>query len=108
MSLAPSSTACLSRPFRSTGERSALRAGGFSDSVDRPDRDLLQTARLAGSSDLAPEDSLDRAPRDRKPGEREGRARETVEGALRPPPGVRERDDAVLDRDGIRRQVAGE
>src|SRR5581483_9704674 len=108
MSLAPSSTARLSRPFRSTGERSALRAGGFSDSVDRADGDLLETPRVAGGSDLAPEDSLDRAPRHRKPGEGEGRARETVEGALRAPAGVCERDDAVFDGDGIRRQVAGQ
>src|SRR5437763_1425657 len=108
MSLAPSSTACLSRPFRSTEEGSALRAGGFSYSVDRPDGDLLETPRLAGGSDLAPADSLARPPRHRQPGEGDGRARATVEGALRAPARVCERNDAVFDGDGLRRQVAGE
>src|SRR5690242_12809045 len=60
MSLAPSSTACLSRPFRSTEEGSALRAGGFSDAVDRPDGGLLQAVGLARRSDLPAEELLDR------------------------------------------------
>src|SRR5205823_677751 len=86
------------RPARVVGggPRGA-RSGRARDGVDRAHRALLEPARRSGIAELASHELLDDAERDGKTGEREGRARETVECALRRPAGARERRDPPLD-----------
>src|SRR5579875_2605001 len=98
MSLAPRSTARRRSTTRSIApkdrRRQAISLGGEpGDGVDRADRGPLDAARRVRVGQLAAQELLERAERDRKPGEPVRRAREALEGPLRAPAGARERRD---------------
>src|SRR5438477_4308485 len=115
-SLAPSSTARVSRPFRSMPTRTrdrpraarALAQGGLEvaarvagtprDRVDQPDRALLEPAGRARVAELSLEQLLDDPKGEREAGKSERRARKAVEGHLRAPAGCRERRDPARHR----------
>src|SRR5438067_3568981 len=128
-SLAPSSTARVSRPFRSMRTRTRDRpraaralaqgglevvpgvAGALRDGVDERDRALLEPTGRARVAELSLEQLLDDPEGQREAGKRERRARKAVEGHLRAPAGGRERRDPARHRLLVRlepRRVAGQ
>src|SRR5207302_329275 len=116
-SVAPSSTARVSRPFKSMRTRTRDRpegvralaqrglegaarvAGASRNRVDEPDRALLEAACGARVPEVSLEHLLEDPERDRQARERVGRSRKALEGQLRSPAGSRERRDAA--RDGL-------
>src|SRR2546427_6455283 len=115
-SLAPSSTARVSRPFRSMRTRTrdrpktlrALAQGGMEgaarvagsprDRIDEPDRALLETVRRTRVAEVSLKQLLHDPEGQRQARERERRARKAVEGHLRAPAGGGERRDPARHR----------
>src|SRR5439155_18726476 len=127
MSVAPSSTALLSRAFRSMRTRTrdrplrvfalALSRSGLEgppgvarmarDGVDQPDGALFEPGGGARVAEVALDELLECPEGDREAGESEGGAGEALEGDLCPPAGGGERRDPPRDRLLVRLEPCG-
>src|SRR5215213_7071050 len=114
MSLAPSSTARLSRGLSSIADLCLHRhvrrgsLGGARQHLNRLHRSTAGALGSGGMGDLAEHQLLEHAPRDRQAHDREHRTREAVERALCTPAGRGERIELPPDGGGVLMDTVGD